>query len=105
MVNPSRIASTTAVMPDALMTELTPIPMEHRPNMVGRCSFNVSGSTLPSSVPSRPPSSTAPQFVNTPIGITFLSFFYERSFVLHARAGHARPLQVKFYPCCSNSTM
>ena len=63
--------------------------------------FQCLGSTLPSSVPS----STAPQFVNTPIGITILSFFYERSFALHARAGHARPLQVKFYPCRSNSTV
>lgn len=67
----TRMASTTAVIPDALMTELTPIAMEHRPNIVGRCSFSVSGSTLPRKVPSSPPSRTAPQFVNTPIGILF----------------------------------
>ena len=76
MVNPSKIANTTAVMPDALMTELTPMPMEHRPNIVGRCSLSVSGRTFPSRVPNRPPSKTAPQFVNTPIGILNISSFF-----------------------------
>lgn len=36
-------------MPDALMTELT--PMEHSQNIVSSCSFRVLGRTLPSSVP------------------------------------------------------
>ena len=44
-------------MPDALMTELT--PMEHSQNIVGSCSFRVLGRTLPSSVPGKPPGSTA----------------------------------------------
>ena len=44
-------------MPDALMTELT--PMEHSPNIVGSCSFRVLGRTLPSSVPGKLPGSTA----------------------------------------------
>lgn len=43
-------------MPDALMTELT--PMEHSQNIVGSCFFRVLGRTLPSSVPGKPPSST-----------------------------------------------
>ena len=38
-------------MPDALMTELT--PMEHSQNIVGSCSFRVLGRTLPSSVPGK----------------------------------------------------
>lgn len=44
-------------MPDALMTELT--PMEHSQNIVGICSFRVLGRTLPSSVPGKLPGSTA----------------------------------------------
>lgn len=44
-------------MPDALMTELT--PMEHSQNIVGSCSFCVLGRTLPSSVPGKLPGSTA----------------------------------------------
>lgn len=44
-------------MPDALMTELT--PMEHSQNIVGSCSFRVLGRTLPSSVPGKLPGSTA----------------------------------------------
>lgn len=44
-------------MPDALMTELT--PMEHSQNIVGSCSFRVLGRTLPSSVPDKLPGSTA----------------------------------------------
>lgn len=44
-------------MPDALMTELT--PMEHSQNIVGSCSFSIWGRTLPSSVPGKPPGSTA----------------------------------------------
>ena len=54
---PTKSASTTAVMPDALMTELT--PMEHSQNIVGSCSFRVLGRTLPSSVPGKLPGSTA----------------------------------------------
>mgnify|MGYP000037227471 CR=1 FL=1 len=41
---PTKSASTTAVMPDALMTELT--PMEHSQNIVGSCSFRVLGRTF-----------------------------------------------------------
>jgi len=44
-------------MPDALMTELT--PMEHSQNIVGSGSFRVLGRTLPSSVPGKLPGSTA----------------------------------------------
>ena len=44
-------------MPDALMTELT--PMEHSQNIVGSCSFRVLGRTLPGSVPGKLPGSTA----------------------------------------------
>ena len=44
-------------MPDALMTELT--PMEHSQNIVGSCSFRALGRTLPSSVPGKLPGSTA----------------------------------------------
>lgn len=44
-------------MPDALMTELT--PMEHSQNIVSSCSFRVLGRTLPSSVPGKLPGSTA----------------------------------------------
>ena len=69
MAKPTRMASTTAVMPDALMMELTPMAMEQNPNKVGRLSFSPCGKIFPSAVPSRPPSSTAVQFVKTPIGI------------------------------------
>lgn len=65
----TRMASTTAVMPDALMMELTPMAMEQNPNKVGRLSFSPCGKIFPSAVPSRPPSSMAVQFVKTPIGI------------------------------------
>lgn len=37
----TRMASTTAVMPDALMMELTPMAMEQNPNKVGRLSSSL----------------------------------------------------------------
>lgn len=41
MAKPTRMASTTAVMPDALMMELTPMAMEQNPNKVGRLSSSL----------------------------------------------------------------
>ena len=41
MAKPIRMASTTAVMPDALMMELTPMAMEQNPNKVGRLSSSL----------------------------------------------------------------
>lgn len=83
MVNPTRIASTTAVMLTALMMELIPIAIEHMPNSVGRCSFRLFGRTCPSAEPITPPASTEIQLTITPIGIGFPSFSFPFSSISH----------------------
>ena len=69
MVKPTSSASTTGVIAEALMMELMPMAIEHRPNMVGRCSLRLAGRMCPSAEPIAPPASTDAQLVNTPIGI------------------------------------